>query len=76
LGGKGPAGVAAMARAAGVPVVAVAGRVEDAARPLFDAALSLESFGLPLSESIARAPELVSQLVAGHEGLLRGLLAR
>ena len=76
LGGKGPAGVAAMAKAAGVPVVAVAGRVEDAARPLFDAALSLESFGLPLSESITRAPELVSQLVAGHEGLLRGLLAR
>jgi glycerate kinase len=76
LGGKGPAGVAALARAAGVPVVAVAGRVEDGAADLFDAALSLESFGLPLAESIDRAPELVARLVAGHEGLLRGLVAR
>ncbi len=76
LGGKGPAGVAALARAAGVPVVAVAGRVEDCAAELFDAALSLESFGLPVAESISRAPELVTRLVAGHEGLLRGLVAR
>jgi glycerate kinase len=76
LGGKGPAGVAALARAAGVPVVAVAGRVEACAAELFDAALSLESFGLPVAESVSRAPELVARLVAGHEGLLRGLLAR
>ena len=76
LGGKGPAGVAALARAAGVPVVAVAGRVEACAAGLFDAALSLESFGLPVEESISRAPELVTRLVAGHEGLLRGLVAR
>ena len=73
LGGKGPAGVAAMAKAAGVPVLAVAGRVEDSAGALFDAALSLETFGLPLSECIARAPELLAELVAGHEGLLRRL---
>ncbi|RYD39017.1 MAG: glycerate kinase, partial [Verrucomicrobiaceae bacterium] len=39
LGGKGPAGVAAMAKAAGIPVVAVAGRIEDTARPLFSACL-------------------------------------
>jgi glycerate 2-kinase len=76
LGGKGPAGVVALARAAGVPVVAVAGRVEDCAAGLFDAALSLESFGLPVADSISRAPELVTRLVAGHEGLLRGLVAR
>ena len=76
LGGKGPAGVAALARAAGVPVVAVAGRVEDCAAGLFDAALSLESFGLPVAESISRAGELVTRVVAGHEGLLRGLVAR
>jgi glycerate kinase len=76
LGGKGPAGVAAMAKAAGVPVLAVAGRVEESAAALFDAALSLESFGLPLAESIARAPELLSELVAGHEGLLRSLASR
>ncbi|MEK7950460.1 glycerate kinase [Luteolibacter soli] len=76
LGGKGPAGVAAMAKAAGIPVVAVAGRIEDSARPLFDACLSLESFGLPVAESIARAPELVTALVAEHADLLRGLAAR
>jgi glycerate kinase len=76
LGGKGPAGVAALARAAGVPVVAVAGRVDEVARASFDATLSLESFGLPLDESISRAPELVTRLVAGHEGLLRGLVDR
>ena len=76
LGGKGPAGVAAMAKAAGIPVVAVAGRIEDTARPLFDACLSLESFGLPVAESIARAPELVTALVAEHADLLAGLPAR
>lgn len=76
LGGKGPAGVAAMARAAGIPAVAVAGRIEDAARPLFDACLSLESFGLPVAESISRAPELVARLIAAHADLLRGLAAR
>ncbi|MCW1921283.1 glycerate kinase [Luteolibacter arcticus] len=76
LGGKGPAGVAAMAKAAGIPVVAVAGRIEDVARPLFDACLSLESFGLPVAESISRAPELVTRLVADHASLLRGLAAR
>jgi len=76
LGGKGPAGIAGLAKAAGVPVVAIAGRVEDAARPLFDATLSLETFGLPVAECIARAPELVSRLVSGHEGLLRSLVAR
>ena len=76
LGGKGPAGIAAMAKAAGIPVVAVAGRVEDAARPLFDATLSLEEFGLSVGESISQAPTLVSLLVLRHEDLLRGLLPR
>lgn len=71
LGGKGPAGVAAMARAAGVPVMAVAGRVEDAARPLFDAALSLESLGLPVEECIARGPELLQRLVEENGELVR-----
>lgn len=75
LGGKGPAGVAALARELGVPVVAVAGRVEPAAAALFDACLTLESFGLPPGESIARAGELVSELIRNHAGLLRGLAA-
>lgn len=63
LGGKGPAGVAAWARMAGVPVVAIAGRIEPEAAALFDGALSLESFGLPKEDSIARAAELVGRIV-------------
>ena len=43
-------------------------------------AISAEDIGkLPdatVAESISRAPELVTRLVAGHEGLLRGLVAR
>src|SRR5690606_27624897 len=73
LGGKGPSGVAALARAAGKPVVAVAGRIEPEAAALFDAALSLQSFGLPVGECIARAGDLVTDLVRRHADLLRGL---
>lgn len=74
LGGKGPAGVAAWAREAGVPVVAVAGRVESEAAGLFDGALSLESFGLPLAESIARAGELLHRIVSENNALLKGVV--
>lgn len=73
LGGKGPSGVAALARAAGKPVVAVAGRIEPEAAALFDGALSLQSFGLPVEECIARAGELVTDLLRRHADLLRGL---
>jgi glycerate kinase len=71
LCGKGPAGVAAMARAAGTPVIAVAGRIEPEAGALFDAALSLQSFGLPKEESIARASELVRRIVAENGTAVR-----
>lgn len=71
LGGKGPAGIASIAREAGVPVMAVAGRAEDQAKALFDEVLSLEVFGLPKEESIARAAELVERVVRENRGLLR-----
>lgn len=74
LGGKGPSGVAAMAKESGVPAVAVAGRVEEVARGLFDAVLSLESFGLPKEESIARAGELVEAIVRRNIGVLEALV--
>jgi len=61
LGGKGPAGVAAMAKKRGVPVVAVAGRAEAGAASLFDEVISLEMFGLAKEESIARAAELLEE---------------
>lgn len=73
LGGKGPSGVAALARAAGKPVVAVAGKIEPEAAALFDGALSLQSFGLPVEECMERAGELVTDLLRRHADLLRGL---
>jgi glycerate kinase len=76
LGGKGPHGVALAARAAGVPVVAVAGRTEAEAAVVFDLVLSLDSLGLPLEECMARAGELVTAQVRAHAGLLRDLASR
>ncbi len=76
LGGKGPSGIAALSKAAGKPVVAVAGRIEPEAAALFDAALSLEFFGLPVEESISRAEELTTELIRRHEDLLRSLVTR
>lgn len=76
LGGKGPAGIASIARDAGAAVIAVAGRAEDQAAGLFDAVLSLETFGLPKEESIARAAELVERIVRENHGLLRRTVDR
>lgn len=76
LGGKGPAGVAAMARRAGVPVIAVAGRVDERARPLFEAAFSLESFGLPKAESMARAAELIEETIRRNSDGIESILNR
>lgn len=76
LGGKGPAGIAEMARAAGLPVVAVAGKVEPTARPLFDACLSLESFSRPVEELMAGAADWVTRIVAENQGMLENLVGR
>ncbi|WP_346189460.1 glycerate kinase [Rubritalea halochordaticola] len=57
--GKGPAGIAKLAKEAGKPVIAIAGRVEDGAEKMFDQCLSLCSLGLGPSECMARAAELV-----------------
>lgn len=72
LDGKGPAGVAGLARKSGVPVVAVAGRVDEAARGLFDDVFSLESFGLAKEDSIRRAAELLEKLVRSEQDRLKG----
>ncbi|WAC17966.1 glycerate kinase [Luteolibacter sp. SL250] len=76
LGGKGPAGVAAMARQAGKPVVAVAGRVEDAAVPLFDHVMSLERFGLERERSMAEAAQWLEVIVREDMPVLSSLLAQ
>lgn len=73
LGGKGPLGVAKLAREAGKPVVAFAGRMEDAAAGEFDAAWDLAAYGLPVEESMRRGGVLLEARVREVAGLLRGL---
>ena len=71
LGGKGPAGVVAMARAAGVRAMGVGGRVTPEAAAIFDEVVSLERTGLALGELMARAAELVTAGVREAAGRLR-----
>ncbi|MFT5883135.1 MAG: glycerate kinase [Crocinitomicaceae bacterium] len=69
--GKGPAGVALMAKAAGKTVVAMAGRIEDGAEAMFDRHYAITNLGLPLDECIARGSELLQNL-AKEEGVKLG----
>ncbi|HET6503163.1 MAG TPA: glycerate kinase [Amycolatopsis sp.] len=66
LRGKGPAGIAAAARARGIPVVAVAGRVtlarDDLSRHGFAAAYSLLEIEPDLDQCLARPAELLECL--------------
>ena len=73
LSGKGPAGVARMAREAGAMVVGVGGRVtaEVRASGLFDQVGTLEVFKLPLEESMRRGGELLGLTGGKLAGLLR-----
>jgi glycerate kinase len=66
LAGKAPAGIAKLAAAAGVPVVAVAGRSDTTARidPRFAAVLDLSIFNLPAAESMQHAAEWLERRVA------------
>ena len=61
LHGKGPVGVAQMARTLGKPVAAFAGAIDDspALRAHFDLAHAIKPPAMPLSEAIARAAELL-----------------
>lgn len=74
LGGKGPAGVAAMARDLGRPVVAVAGIVDERAMPLFDHVMSLQRFDLPRQRSIAEAAKWVEQIIREDAPVLEKLV--
>lgn len=68
LRGKGPAGVAAAAKARGIPVVAVAGRVtlapEVLARHGFSAAYALTGIEPDIERCLARPAELLQRLAA------------
>jgi glycerate kinase len=64
LAGKAPAGVAAAARRAGVPVVAVCGRNDLADSSVFDAVFALTDLTSSTEESIAGAGALLEQVGA------------
>jgi len=74
LDGKGPHGVAALARRHGKPVVGVGGRVTEAARPAFSLALAVSPPGLPLAEAMRRAPELIESALREAAPELRRLV--
>lgn len=59
LEGKGPAGVAALARRHRKPVLALGGGVDPAAENLFDATLPIIDSPLPLEEAMRRGAELL-----------------
>ena len=66
LHGKGPIGVAAMARLLGKRVVGIGGLVDDhpTLRASFDALYAVKPEGMPIPEAIARAAELLEETVA------------
>jgi glycerate 2-kinase len=64
LSGKGPHGIALLARQHGKPVIALGGRVESAALTAFDQALAITPSGMALDEAIRQAPALLRAAVA------------
>lgn len=68
LDGKGPAGIAKIARKAGKKVVGIAGHITADAEPLFDESYALTSFELPLETLIKEAKPLLTKLVASNIG--------
>lgn len=66
LEGKGPAGIAAMARAAGKPVIAFAGSIEETPGVLerFDATFPIIDRAVPLEEAMRDAPVFLQRAAA------------
>jgi glycerate kinase len=75
LDGKGPIGVAAMARLLDRPVVGVGGLVDNnrVLRASFDALYAVKPDGMPIPEAIARAAELLEETVARHADAITAL---
>lgn len=75
LQGKGPVGVARLARAHGKPIVGVAGAVADSAelRAQFDLLFGIKPAEMPLAEAMARTAELLGAAVRAHAAELRAL---
>lgn len=71
LEGKGPAGVAALARRHGKPVVAFGGGIDPAAENLFDATIPIIDSPLPLDEAMRHGAELLRRAARRAGRLLR-----
>jgi glycerate kinase len=75
LQGKGPVGVARLARRLGKKVVGVAGSVDDSAalRAQFDLLIPIKPTEMPLDEAMRRTGELIETAVRAHAAPLRAL---
>jgi len=75
LCGKGPVGVARLARAQGKPVLGIAGAVADSAelRAQFDLLLAIKPAAMPLAEAMARTADLLTGTIRAHGAELRAL---
>lgn len=75
LHGKGPMGVAEMARTLGKPVAAFAGAIEaeDQLRTRFDLLCAIKPKAMPLAEAMQRGPELLETAVLQQAAALRAL---
>jgi glycerate kinase len=75
LQGKGPVGVARLARRLGKRIVGVAGSVDDSAglRAQFDLLIGIKPATMPLDEAMRRTGELIESAVAAHAAPLRAL---
>ncbi len=76
LHGKGPMGVADMARELGKPVAAFAGAIEaeDQLRTRFDLLCAIKPKEMPLAEAMQRGPELLAAAVSRESNALCALL--
>ena len=77
LMGKGPVGVAKMAKAAGARVAGIAGSIQaaDKLSVLFDHLLQIKPESMPVAEAMALGPKLIEQAMAENEDELRKFLA-
>ena len=75
LQGKGPVGVARLARRLGRKIVGVAGSVDDSAglRAQFDLLIGIKPAAMPLDEAMRRTGELIESAVRAHAVPLRAL---
>ena len=75
LQGKGPVGVARLARRLGKKIVGVAGSVDDSAalRAQFDLLIPIKPAAMPLDEAMRRTGELIEDALRAHVGPLRDL---